>query len=149
MLRTTRRKGFSLIELLIVVAIVLILASIAIPNLLRARRTANEASSVASLRAIASGQLAYRQTQGNYISLSALGTEKIIDDVLASGTKSGYTFDSAAGSDSATEFTAVAAPAVSSGFAASGIRFFFVSQDQVVRFSASSPASSSSSPLSD
>lgn len=147
--RSARLRGFSLIELLVVVAIVLILASVAIPNFMRARRIANEASSVASLRSIASGQLAYRQTQGNYISLSALGTEKIIDDVLASGTKSGYTFDSAAGSNTASEFTAVGAPAVSSGFAASGVRFFFVNQDQVVRFSLSGPASASSSPLTD
>ena len=59
-----RLKGFSLIELLVVVAIVLILAALAVPNLLRARRAANEASSVASLRAIASGQMAYQAYSG-------------------------------------------------------------------------------------
>jgi type IV pilus assembly protein PilA len=146
-LKHVRNKGFSLIELLVVVAIILILASIALPNIMRARRVANEASSVASLRAIASGQLVYRHTQGAYTTLTALGTEKIIDDVLAGGAKSGYTFSSAPGSDATMEFTAEADPAVSSGLVATGSRFFFVNEDQVIRFSTSGPADSSSSPL--
>jgi type IV pilus assembly protein PilA len=142
-----KSKGFSLIELLIVVAVVLILAAIAVPNLLRARRAANEASSVASLRAIASGQMAYRHTQGAYTTLAGLGSESVIDSVLASGSKSGYLFSSDPGTDPTMEFTADAAPAVSSGIGASGTRFYFVSQDQVIRFNAGAPADSTSSPL--
>lgn len=71
MARKTKDSGFSLIELLIVVGVLLILASIAVPNLLKARRAANEASAVASLRAIASGQLVYRDTQGSSPTLLA------------------------------------------------------------------------------
>jgi type IV pilus assembly protein PilA len=149
MRKINKTKGFSLIELLVVVAIVLILASIAIPNLLRARRSANEASAVASIRAIASGQLAYRHTQGSFTTLTALGAEEIIDDVLASGSKSGYQFSSSAGSAPALEFTADAVPAVSSGIAATGARFFFVNTDQVIRFNTGAPADSTSSPLKD
>ena len=140
-------KGFSLIELLVVVAVVLILAAIAVPNLLRARRAANEASSVASLRAIASGQMAYRHTQGAYDTLAGLGSESVIDSVLASGSKSGYLFASDPGTDPTMQFTAAAEPAVSSGIGASGTRFYFVSEDQVIRFSVGAPADSTSSPL--
>jgi type IV pilus assembly protein PilA len=149
MLKPKKVGGFSLVELLIAIAIVLILASIAIPNLLRARRSANEASAVASLRAIASGQLAYRHTQGVFTSLAALGTEKLIDDVLASGRKSGYEFSSDAGASPDIVFTAEGTPAVVSGVMSTGIRFFFVSQDQVIRFSQGTAADSTSSPLTD
>jgi len=140
-------KGFSLIELLVVVAVVLILAAIAVPNLLRAKRAANEASSVASLRSISNGQMVYRHSQGVYTTLAGLGSEDVIDNVLASGSKSGYLFASGPGADPAMQFSADAAPAVSSGIGASGTRFYFVSQDQIIRFNVGAAADSSSSPL--
>ena len=101
-----KQKGFSLIELLIVVAIILIIAAIAIPNLLRARIAANESSAVASIRTVNTAMISYNSaypTVGFAANLAALGgtctgavpTSSgacLIDSQLQSGTKSGYTF---------------------------------------------------------
>src|ERR1700737_665101 len=89
------REGFSVIELLIVVTIIGIIASIAIPNLLASRRAANEASAQSSLRTIFSGQVTYQVTTGSGAfapDLTTLRNVNIIDSVLGSGTKSGYSF---------------------------------------------------------
>ncbi len=107
----TNHTGFSLIELLIVVAVILIIAAIAIPNLVRSRMAANEASAVASLRSINTSQVVYQSTYGpgfatKLADLSDGGTAAnctppntptatascLIDSTLAGGTKSGYTF---------------------------------------------------------
>jgi len=96
-----KQKGFSLIELLIVVAIILIIAAIAIPNLLRARMAANESSAVGSLRTITTAQVSYSSMYGvgSSVNLTQLsGTlntcqqANLIDATLAAGQKSGYTF---------------------------------------------------------
>jgi type IV pilus assembly protein PilA len=96
-----KQKGFSLIELLIVVAIILIIAAIAIPNLLRSRMAANEASAVGSLRAMNTAAITYNSVYGNGFppSLAAVGGTAgnctgaaLIDTVLTSGAKSGYNF---------------------------------------------------------
>jgi prepilin-type N-terminal cleavage/methylation domain-containing protein len=118
-----RPNGFSLIELLIAVGIILIIAAIAIPNLLRARMSANEASAVSSLRTINTAMIAYDlsyPTVGFASSLSKLGstpchpdatTPCLIDGVLAAGTKSGYNFAAAgSGGPPATKYLATAVP---------------------------------------
>src|SRR3954467_8738304 len=92
------QKGFSLVELLVVLIIIAIVAAIAIPNLLASRRAANEASAIASLRTIHSAEVVYQATTGGgtaYASLTGLKTAGQIDSLLGAAdpsTKSGYTF---------------------------------------------------------
>jgi type IV pilus assembly protein PilA len=140
-----KQKGFSLIELLIVVAIILIIAAIAIPNLLRARMAANESSAVASVRTINTANVTYNSTYptvGYAATLSVLGgaapctpsttTACLIDSVLAGGTKSGYTFASASvtGATPTVSYYAAGTPVTKNQ---TGIRSFCSFEDAVVR----------------
>ena len=127
--RQKNQKGFSLIELLVVVAIILIVAAIAIPNLLQARVAANEASAVGSLRTINTAMITYIDnypTVGFAPTLAALGGFNcappdqtgacLIDSGLASGTKSGYTFNSTGiGTAPAGQYFAVGLPVPGAG----------------------------------
>ena len=98
-----KKNGFSLIELLIVVAIILIIVAIAIPDMLKARMAANQASAVASLRTINSAEVAYASTYNTGYSatlaqldgigpVATIANAELIDDVLGAGQKSTYTF---------------------------------------------------------
>jgi type IV pilus assembly protein PilA len=146
------QKGFSLIELLIVVAIILIIAAIAIPNLLRAKMAANEASAVGSLRTINTASVAYSMTYGNYPNaISNLGpatsptstTADLIDSALVTGKKSGYQFDFAPGT--ANQSYGITADPQSTS---TGQRHFYTDQSGVIRVNTAGVASSASTPLS-
>ncbi len=145
-----KQKGFSLIELLIVVAIILIIAAIAIPNLLRSRMAANEASAVGSLRTINTAEVTYSTTYPTvgFGALATLGGTAancagatyassakacLIDDVLATtAVKSGYNFTATAGSGApAVTYSSLAVPSVNGQ---SGQRAFCSDQSGVIRF---------------
>src|SRR5687767_11992089 len=92
-------KGFSLLELLIVVAIILIIATIAIPSLLRSRQAANESAAVANLRTINTAQVTYSSSGTSYGTMAGLIASGLLDETFT-GTKAGYSYTiTAAGSD--------------------------------------------------
>ena len=153
-------KGFSLIELLIVVAIILIIAAIAIPNLLRSRIAANQASAVGSLRTLNTAEITYSSTYGvgysltlSYLAPGPPGSSPtstaagLIDSVLALGSKSGYSFTYSPGASDSSgrintyQFTAV--PITSS----TGTNYYFTDQSGVIRQNSTTTAASTDSPI--
>lgn len=152
--------GFSLIELLIVVAIILIIAAIAIPNLIRAKIAANQASAVESCRTITSAEVVYYTTYANGFapSLNSLGgpaagtasssNAQLIDEVLSAGNKSGYLFTYSAlkmDSTGAYQDYALNADPVNPGI--TGTNHYFTDEPSVIRMNISGTASSSDPPI--
>jgi prepilin-type N-terminal cleavage/methylation domain-containing protein len=125
--RMKGNRGFSLLELLIVVAIILIIATIAIPSLLRSRQAAQEASAVAQVRTINTAEVTYLSSnQGSYGDIPSLITQGLIDGRF-SGAVSGYTFNvTASGSD----YTVTASPTSTN----SGRYGYFSLPDAVIRY---------------
>ena len=120
-------RGFSLLELLIVVAIILIIATIAIPSLLRSRQAANESSAVANVRTINTAEVTYLSSAGgNYGTIANLVTAGLVDSRF-NGAVSGYSFTvTASGSD----YTADAFPTSTN----SGRFGYYALPDAVVRY---------------
>ena len=144
------QKGFSLIELLIVVAIILIIAAIAIPSLLRAKISADESSAAASVRQLSTAQVTYAASYpstGYATNLANLGPGAsncsggptsanacIVDNVLGSGFKSGYQFLSAgSGGGSGNPNTQYVSSSAPSSPGVSGVRNFCTVTDGVLR----------------
>lgn len=143
-------EGFTLVELLIVIAVLCILMSMAIPGLIQSRMAANESSAIASLRIIAKGMETYRVKEmgganaypADFRQLRTM-TPPELDEILASGQKSGYVFE---GGGSANAFQITASPIQ---YGSTGRRSFFIDASGVIRFTEANgnPAGPTDSPI--
>lgn len=138
------QRGFTLVELLIVVAIIGILSAIAILYLNHAKRAARSASAMNSMRVISTGQNSYRATHGEFGDLASLGASGYVSDShLAAGEKARYTFAVALGTDPALSYSATATPLADPA----ADRYFFMDESGILRVAVGAAATSTSAPV--
>lgn len=140
------KKGFTLIELMIVVLIIGIIAALSMPNLVQSKMAAHEASAISAIRSLVTAQITYATTGGsggNFApDLAALASRNLIDSVLGSGTAEAYSF---AVSGSGVQYTIDARPLV---YGTSGTRSFFADATGVIRYTtANAPATVTDLPI--
>jgi prepilin-type N-terminal cleavage/methylation domain-containing protein len=134
-------QGFTLVEIMIVVAVIVLLAAIAIPGLLRSRLSANEAAAIASVKTISWATTTYRAGNPSFpenLSILATASPAYVDSVLGSGAKQGYTFVL---SGAANTYNLTALPLEQN---ITGVRSFFVDESGVIRASSNGTANASS-----
>ena len=141
-----KKTGFTLIELMIVVAIIANIAAIAIPNLLRSRIQSNESAAIGNLRTVLGAENAYNSAKGiygNFASLTTGNTPPFLDGTWP-GAKSGYSFAEITLANSSNSFSGTAVPV---GQNTTGSRGFFVDESGVIRAGAAGAASTAGTPI--
>lgn len=150
-------QGFTLVELAVVIAIIIVLAAIAIPSLLQSRIAANEAEAIGDVRVMTTAQLGFvvskqatlpdgraRYAENLAELLTPPNGPPFLDEILASGQRRGYNY-ACAGAPAAQQFTASARPRV---YGFTGVRSFFADETGVIRFTTqNAPADAGSAPL--
>ena len=136
------RRGFTLIELMLVVTLIAIIMGIAIPSMIESKKRGNECSAISTMRTLSTAELQYRIRYGTYGTLADLVGAGSMDDSFSDGEKSGYAFASAAPTTSTWSVTASPATGL-----ITGDRHFLVDESGVIRFSETGPQAPTDTPV--